>query len=103
MGQQMSEDEARLVGELALALQAFIDTSPDHFAALEARRLITELYRSPESAVKEISHAFNHPKTVITDVFSSEKVRAARANVESARNPLGNLYARRRLSTRAKS
>ncbi len=103
MHQQRISSESELIKELAAALQAYIDSSPDHFAAEEAKNMIKELQYNPELTVEKISQAFNGPKTVITDSLGSTTVRKTQENVELARKTLGNFYAIRRLSARARS
>ncbi|GGX63848.1 hypothetical protein GCM10007392_34360 [Saccharospirillum salsuginis] len=85
-----------MIDDLESALDGYLATSPDHLAMLEVRRLKNELRSNPERVVVEICDFFSGPKTVVTDSFQSPASREAASEVESARKPLGNHFAKQR-------
>ena len=87
---------------LEKALDRYLNSSPDHFAMLEVRKLRNKLRSDPETTVQEISSLFNGPKTLVTDTLYSQKTREAASGVEDARKPLGNHFAKQRRQLREK-
>ena len=93
-------EESKVIKDLNLALEGYIETPPDQGALEAAKSAKNLLTQNPSEAVEVIGQLFDGFKTPVTDAFSTAVSREAARKVSDVRKPLAAFYVHKRREKR---